>query len=294
MKRRFLCGLALVMALTMLFCSCDLFKPEEPEAPIQLTDIPAFNGTDAYININGGVPFFTDEEKQTTNSYESYESLDALGRCTKTHACIGKDLMPEDEREPLYVEPSGWVQAKYNGQYLYNRCHLIGFQLTGENNNNRNLITGTRYLNIEGMLPFENMVADYIKETGNHVMLRVTPIYVGEYDLVASGVLMEGYSVEDEGEGICFNVYCYNVQPGVVIDYADGTSRADLNSGLSKDDNEDTAQAYVLNKSSKKIHKPECSSATDMKEENKEVFTGDINEKINEGYTACGSCKPLG
>ena len=189
-------------------------------------EIPPFSG-EAYIAINGNVPFFVEEEI-TAESYEYYSDLDELGRCGVTEASIGIDIMPTEDRGDIgSVKPSGWQSVKYDiveGKYLYNRCHLIGFQLAGENANKKNLITGTRYLNIEGMLPFENMVADYVKETENHVMYRVTPIFEGE-ELVARGVVMEGWSVEDDGEGICFCVYAYNAQPGITIDYATGESR---------------------------------------------------------------------
>lgn len=190
-----------------------------------LSAVPEFSG-EPYVVINDNEPFFT-EDDMTDESYEEYAPMDELERCTHTMACIGRDLMPTEERGNIgYVKPSGWQVAKYDfvdGKYLYNRCHLIGFQLTGENANRENLITGTRYMNTEGMLPFENMVADYIKETDNHVLYRVTPIFE-EDNLLASGVLMEAKSVEDEGEGICFNVYCYNAQPGVIIDYSTGES----------------------------------------------------------------------
>ena len=189
-------------------------------------EIPEFSGV-AYVPVNGNVPFFLPEE-YTTESFEYYSELDDLGRCGVTMACIGTDIMPTEEREAIgSVKPSGWQSVKYDcvdGKYLYNRCHLIGFQLAGENANKKNLITGTRYLNIEGMLPFENLVADYVQETDNHVLYRVTPIFDGD-DLVAQGVLMEGWSVEDEGDGICFCVYAYNAQPGIIIDYATGDSR---------------------------------------------------------------------
>lgn len=182
-----------------------------------------FSG-EPYTEVNGNIPFFTDDEI-TAESFESYGETDALERCTVCVASIGKDLMPTGERGYIgYVKPSGWQNEKYDfidGKYIYNRCHLIGFQLTGENATRENLITGTRYMNTEGMLPFENEVAQYIKETGNHVMYRVTPIFEGD-NLLASGVLMEALSVEDNGEGICFNVYCYNAQPGVIIDYSTG------------------------------------------------------------------------
>ena len=168
------------------------------------------------------------ESDYVTESYETYGELDAFNRCTYTVACIGRDLMPTEDRGNIgQVRPTGWVTAKYDfvdGKFLYNRCHLIGFQLTGENANEQNLITGTRYMNVDGMLPFENMVADYIKETGNHVLYRVIPVFDGD-NMVASGVTMEAWSVEDNGEGICFYAYVYNVQPGVEIDYATGESR---------------------------------------------------------------------
>ncbi len=194
---------------------------------VDLNDIPAFSSS-PYVEFNGNVPLFTDAD-MTTDSYEKYADLDYLGRCGETMACIGRDLMPTEDRESISsVYPSGWVNKQYDfvdGKYLYNRCHLIGFQLTGENANKENLITGTRYMNVEGMLPFENMVADYIKDTGNHVLYRVTPIFQGN-ELVARGVLMEAKSVEDNGAGIEFCVYVYNNQPGVEIDYLTGESKA--------------------------------------------------------------------
>ena len=168
------------------------------------------------------------ETETTTKSFETYSTLDGLGRCGTVEAAVGEDIMPTKKREAIgQVKPSGWHTVKYdcvNGKYLYNRCHIIGYQLTGENANKKNLITGTRYLNVDGMLPFEDMVADYVKETGNHVMYKVTPIYEGN-NLVADGVEMQAYSVEDSGEGVSFHVYCYNVQPGVEIDYSTGDSR---------------------------------------------------------------------
>lgn len=227
--------LPFLLALTLLLSSCgDLlnfrfgWQSEEQTEPVALSDVPSYR-EDAYIAVNGNVPFFTDEEKASaTSSFETYSNLDSLNRCGVATASVGRDLMPSDKREGIgSVKPSGWQTVKYDivdGQYLYNRCHLIGYQLTGENANKQNLITGTRYLNVIGMLPFENMVADYVKETGNHVLYRVTPIFNGN-DLVALGVLMEGWSVEDNGEGVAFCMFCYNVQPGIVIDYATGESR---------------------------------------------------------------------
>ena len=198
------------------------------EETFDFAAVPAYDGK-AYVAINDNVPFFTEEELSSA-SYETYGELDPLGRCTVCVASVGQDLMPAEERGNIgMVKPTGWHTVKYDfvdGKYLYNRCHLIGYQLTGENANEKNLITGTRYLNIEGMLPFENMVADYVKETDQHVMYRVTPVFEGD-NLLAAGVLMEGKSVEDNGEGVLFCVFAYNVQPGVSIDYATGESSAD-------------------------------------------------------------------
>ncbi len=198
-------------------------KSQKMKPVIQMENIPPYWG-EPYVMINNNIPMFTKEEI-TKQSYEFYSELDLLGRCGMTMACIGKDLMPLEERGPIgMIRPSGWKLKKYDivdGKYIYNRCHLIGFQLTGENANEKNLITGTRYLNVEGMLPFENETAEYIRKTGNHVMYRVTPIFEGN-NLVASGVQMEALSVEDDGKGICFNLYVYNVQPGIEIDYKTG------------------------------------------------------------------------
>lgn len=192
---------------------------------VSLDQIPPYFGQ-AYVPIDDNVPGFTEDEL-TTDSYEYYSPLDELGRCGFARSCVGVDLMPTEERGSIgSVKPSGWQTVKYDcvdGKYLYNRCHLIGFQLAGENANEKNLITGTRYLNVTGMLPFENDIADYVQRTDNHVLYRVTPVFVGT-ELVARGVQMEAYSVEDAGDGVCFNVFAYNVQPGVVIDYATGES----------------------------------------------------------------------
>jgi len=196
-----------------------------PSYSQSVMDVPPFSG-DPYIVINDNEPEFMEADMVQTG-YEYYSELDFLGRCGYAMACIGTEMMPTEERGSIgQIKPSGWQTVKYDfvdGKYLYNRCHLIGFQLTGENANECNLITGTRYLNVEGMLPFENMVADYVKETGNHVIYRVTPVFDGGA-LVARGVQMEAKSVEDNGEGICFNIYAYNNQPGVDIDYTTGMS----------------------------------------------------------------------
>ena len=222
--------IALLLTLSLALCSCDAFFYESNEhiPSATLESIPEWDGETAYVIINENQPFFTEDEI-VDESFESYGELDGLGRCTVCIACVGIDIMPTEERGSIgSVKPTGWQTVKYDfvsGKYLYNRCHLIGYQLTGENANKQNLITGTRFLNIEGMLPFEDMIADYVKETKNHVMFRVTPIFDGD-NLVASGVLMEAISVEDNGEGICFCVYAYNNQPGVLIDYATGESEA--------------------------------------------------------------------
>ena len=251
-----------------------------------------------YVVINDNDPDFTDAD-MTTTSFESYGELDGLGRCTTAFANIGKDLMPAEKRGSIgEVKPTGWQMAKYDnvdGKYLYNRCHLIGYQLTGENANAKNLITGTRYLNVDGMLPFENMVADYIKETGNHVLYRVTPVFSGD-NLVASGVHMEAESVEDNGDGILFNVYCFNAQPGIAIDYATGDSHQDdsivADASKSTTAAEANVQTYVLNTNTKKFHKESCNSARSMDASNKKIYTGSRQEIIDMGYEACGVCKP--
>lgn len=200
---------------------------------ITLDSLPAFDGETAYVTVNGNVPFF-DESDYTTEAFETYSELDSLGRCGVAYANICLELMPQDERESIsQVKPSGWghnnTYSCVEGGYIWNRCHLIGFQLAGENANKKNLITGTRYLNIDGMLDFENLVAEYVEQTGNHVLYRVTPIYEGS-NLIADGVLMEGWSVEDNGAGVCYNVYAYNCQPGVVIDYQTGDNWEDTTS----------------------------------------------------------------
>ena len=243
-----------------------------------------------YTAVNGNVPGFS-EKDLTTASFESYSELDSLGRCGTAFACLGQDLMPRGERGDISgIHPTGWHSVQYDfidGKNLYNRCHLIGWQLSGEDANRKNLITGTRYMNVEGMLPFENMVADYIKETGCHVLYRVTPVFQGS-NLVADGVLMEAMSVEDQGESISFCVFVPNVQPGVAIDYSDGSSRpAD---SQSSPENEEAV--YIINTNTRRFHLPSCSSVREMKESNRENFTGSREELIEEGYIPCGKCRP--
>ena len=270
----------------------DISLNDVPEYSVSLDNIPEYNGT-PYIEINNNIPYFT-ESDLTVESYESYSELDALGRCGTAMACVGKDLMPTEDRESISeIKPSGWINKDYgdlvDGGYLYNRCHLIGFQLTGENANEKNLITGTRYMNTEGMLPFENMVADYIKETNNHVLYRVTPIFDSD-NLVANGVLMEARSIEDDE--ILFNVYCYNVQPGVTIDYETGDNWED-NSFVQETEKISNEQTnYILNTNTMKFHYPNCNSVQDMNKDNKEEYTGTRDELINKGYSPCGNCNP--
>ena len=293
--------------LPLLLCCLVLTGCQGAEAQtlsFSLEDVPAYSG-DPYVVLDGNEPAFSQEDRTSTTSFESYSPLDALGRCGTAYANVGTDLMPTEDRGDIgQVKPTGWHTVKYDcvdGKYLYNRCHLIGYQLTGENANEENLITGTRYLNVEGMLPFEDLVADYVQETDNHVLYRVTPVFEGD-NLVASGVQMEGWSVEDEGEGVCFNVYVYNVQPGVTIDYATGESAlaSDVpESGTANPETagEDSAQeqeetTYILNTSSRKFHLPDCSSVSSMKEENKSTYTGSREDLIEQGYEPCGQCKP--
>lgn len=208
--------------------NADAGKLQDDLVNVSLDAIPAYDGK-AYVAINNNEPFFTDSD-MTTTAFENYSDLDSLGRCGVAYANICKEIMPTEERGKIgMIKPSGWHTVKYDvikDRYLYNRCHLIGYQLAGENANPKNLITGTRYLNVEGMLPFENLVADYVNNTGNHVLYRVTPMFSGS-NLVANGVLIEAKSVEDNGGGILFNVYCYNVQPGVGINYENGDSWLD-------------------------------------------------------------------
>lgn len=272
-----------------------------------LKSVPSFSG-EAYVAVNGNKPFF-DTEQLTSVSTEYYSPLDSYGRCGMTYACVGQDIMPTEERGSIgMVQPTGWHTVKYDcvdGSYLYNRCHLIGYQLSGENANVQNLITGTRYLNIQGMLPFENMVADYVKETGNHVAYRVTPIFDGT-NLLANGVLMEGYSIEDDGDGICYCVFAYNSQPGVVIDYATGDSELEKQSvtpttvtnsysetsPTQATESTKASISYVLNTNTKKFHYPSCSSVKQMKESNKQYFEGDRDDVIARGYVPCKKCNP--
>lgn len=292
----------------------------EGTSAFSLREIPAYSGT-PYTEVNGNQPYFTEEEL-TTQSFETYSELDSLGRCGVAYANVGQDLMPTEPRGEIgAVKPSGWHLVKYDnvdGKYLYNRCHLIAYMLAAENANPQNLITGTRYLNVQGMLPFETKVCDYVKNTGNHILYRVTPIFDGD-NLLADGVLMEAYSVEDAGEGICFCVFAYNVQPGIGIDYATGDNWAEgsgtyqstaapaaVETPVPQPETNTTVQitpessapqesqgiTYVLNTNTMKFHYPTCSSVDDMKEKNKQIYTGSREEVINMGYVPCKRCNP--
>lgn len=260
---------------------------DTPSTSYDLESIPEYSG-EPYVTIHDNVPTFTEEEL-TTDAFETYSELDDLGRCGTAYANICEEIMPTEKRDKIgMIKPSGWHTVKYtgiDGNYLYNRCHLIGYQLSAENANEKNLITGTRYLNVTGMLPFENMVADYVDETGNHVLYRVTPIYTQE-NLVADGVLMEAQSVENDDLSFC--VYCYNVQPGIEIDYHTGDSK----SSETEQPTNTSEDLYVLNRNTKKFHRPDCNSVQDIKPKNKQEFSGNTETLIQQGYSPCKNCNP--
>ena len=300
---------------------------------LSATAVPAYTG-EATVVLNDNKPYFTETE-YTTEAFERYSDLDSLGRCGVAYANVCEEIMPTEERGAIgMIKPSGWHTIKYDcvdGKYLYNRCHLIGYQLSGENANEKNLITGTRYLNVNGMLPYEDQVADYVDATDNHVLYRVTPVFNGD-NLVADGVELEAASVEDKGASLQFHVFCYNVQPGVVIDYktgdshlADGSSVDSGSDSVSQKKNDVTEQAaadkgitdkttvaatadtetasstlpentekvtYVLNKNTHKFHVPSCPSAADIKPKNRKEFTGTREDVVEQGYDPCKRCHP--
>lgn len=297
-------------------------RPVTDDGVLSYRDVPAFEGN-PYVYVNDGEPTFTDEQRAAEPGHEHYGELDELGRCTAAFAVVGPETQPTEKRGSIgEVRPSGWQMAKYDfveGKYLFNRCHLLGYQLTGENANERNLITGTRYLNVQGMPPFENAVADYVDATGNHVLMAVMPVFEGS-ELVARGVHMMAESVEDGGEGVAFNVFCYNVQPGVVIDYGtgesmleeDATPLPDVSGAESAPDTASegagageasekgaTGSAegkgtteYVLNTNSKKFHLPSCSSVDQMSPKNREDVEDTRENLIAKGYDPCKRCNP--
>ena len=250
---------------------------------LSVSEVPEYSG-EPYVVINENQPDFS-EEDMTKDSFETYSDLDSLGRCQSAYANVGQDLMPTGERGNISrIKPSGWQTAKYDivdGKYLYNRCHLIGYQLTAENANEKNLITGTRYMNVDGMLPFENMVADYVREPGSHVLYRVTPIFEGD-NLVAKGVQMEAYSVEDKGDSVCFNVFVYNVQPGITIDYANGNSK--LNGDTEQEPEASVSGEIRGNARSKIYHCPGQAAYEEMEDSNNLVIFQTEQEAMDAGY----------
>lgn len=276
--------------------SSTVASPEsaEPVAGLEPSSIPAYDGA-AYVEVDGGVPSFS--EADFSAPAEAYAPLDSLGRCGAAMAVVSRDTMPTGERGSIgMVKPSGWHTVRYDDlisdRYLYNRCHLIGYQLTGENANERNLITGTRHMNVEGMLPFENEVADYVEATGNRVLYRVTPVFVGE-ELVARGVQIEALSVEDGGEGVSFNVFCHNVQPGIEIDYETGESRRSqtaVDAGGSDSDVHSEGTAYILNIDSGKFHLPGCPSVARLAERNGLDTVSTFEEMVCAGHSPCAIC----
>ena len=324
---RLVCALALALACAMGLAACggsSLFPSSAASSAsgFTLADVPAYTGEPA-VEVEGNVPAFTDADR-SRSSFEEYGALDSLGRCSAAFALVGTETMPEGERGAIgNVKPTGWQYDKYSWvdqNYLYNRCHLIAWSLAGEDDNECNLITGTRSLNVEGMLPYEQQVLSYIESTGNHVLYRVTPLFEGD-NLLASGVLMEAESVEDAGAGVRFCVWCYNVEPGVSIDYATGKSEADGTMTAADEGSSSSAAAssgdastyhaanfpvpgdeyragsvaeatYVLNTNTGKFHSPACQSVSDMKEHNKFAFNGTRDQAVEFGYSPCGSCKP--
>ncbi len=294
-------------------------KTKKSVSAADLNNIPEFTDSPS-VELNNNQPLFSAKEKQNKKSFESYSKLDKLGRCGTAYANISTDLMPRSKRGDISsVHPTGWVQNEYafiSDGHIYNRCHLIGYQLTGENANKRNLITGTRYMNVKGMLPYEEKVTNYIKSTKNHVLYRVTPVFKGG-NMLADGVEMEAWSVEDNGKGICYNVFCYNVQPGVMITYANGKNKADgtvkgnisaKSSGKynksktykykkhskssSYNKSENASDEYILNTNSRKFHLKSCGGVQNMSAKNKKTFKGKRSKLIEQGYKPCGLCKP--
>ena len=316
-----LLALALAFGATALAGCSDATNDDAADGPTapsaaDVSSVPAYTGS-PYILINDDEPSFTDEEiaeagaaADANAGFERYSDLDALGRCGAAFACIGPETRPTEERGDIHeIHPTGWEQEFYEfvedpgdgeEEAVYNRCHLIAFSLSGENANERNLITGTHYMNTEGMLPFENSINRYIDRTDNHVLYRVTPVFVGD-ELVARGVHMEARSVEDDGEGVSFNIYCYNVQPRVTIDYATGENWETPDQGIDDTGNavEDDASAtdgetgsYVLNDNSMKFHRADCESVADIAESNRTHYEGSRQALIDAGYEPCGACNP--
>ena len=261
---------------------------------VNLKTLPVYE-QEPFVTVNQNRPYYTVDTSETA-AFEHYSPLDDLGRCGICEACIGQELMPTEKRGSIgMIKPSGWQLSRYDGivdgNYLFNRCHLIGYQLTGENANICNLITGTRYLNVIGMLPFENQTAEYIQSTGNHVYYRVTPYFENE-NLVATGVLMEASSIEDHGTGLQFNVFCYNVQPRIFIDYATGENHLIEQPEQQPEELPTQNADYVANKNTKKFHLPTCASVSDIKAQNRWDYNGTREDLISQGYAPCKRCNP--
>jgi len=301
MKDKLKTWLAAAGALVLLLFGTAVLPEEPAPGGVMLAEIEDFAGK-PYIELQGGLPDFSAEMlAEAEASCESYSPLDFLGRPQAAMASIGPDMMPEGERESIgMIKPAGFTTVRYDDliedKYLYNRCHLIGWQLTGQNANEQNLITGTRYMNVEGMLPFENRIASYVRNTGNHVLYRVTPVYEGD-NLLCSGLQLEACSVEDGGEGLRFHVFVYNVQPGIEIDYATGEScRMEVLEEMPEVQSSAPAIpddcTYVLNRNSHKFHLPFCESVTEMKEKNRVFSSDDRDAVLAQGYSPCQRCKP--
>lgn len=313
-KRRAFCVLlAVLTALAIGFAGCsipdagpssvDAATPHSENsngAGFSLSEIPPYSGSPS-VEVNGNKPYFADDEL-TFGPLEDYSELDDLGRCGTATAVISLETIPTIGRGSIgMIKPSGWQIAEYDwidGTYLYNRCHLIAYALTGENDNPLNLITGTRSMNVQGMLPYEQRVASYVESTGNHVLYRATPVFEGN-NLVASGVLLEAESVEDSGRSVRFCVWCYNVEPGVIIDYATGNNQAGdpiaetYETRVAEQDGEEAIElTYILNTHSHRFHYPDCPSVAKMSDKNKLEFTGTRQEAIDMGYEPCGECRP--
>ena len=291
-KKVILIIINLILVVTLSGCSTAESEPAGTNNTSDKTQLITENIPDytdkIYVEVNGNKAEFSDEDKKRTDAFELYTDLDELGRCGVAYANICKELIPTEKRGSIgMIKPSGWQLAKYDsvdGKYLYNRSHLIGFQLAGENANEKNLITGTRYFNVEGMLPFENEVAEYVKETNNHVLYRVTPVFK-DTELVARGVKIEAYSVEDSGQGVEFNVFVYNVQPDITINYQDGTSSGSgqIVDGVVKDNEEHDSEAVIGNKNTKVYHDNDCGS---LPKEDNRIYFDSAGEAENAGYRA--------
>ncbi len=306
MKKREIFGiLSILLAACLLFVSCSSNYPDIGSDTADNNEqflLPLYSGEEV-VSINNDIPFFLEEEL-TTDEFVRFSELDELGRCGVAVSCIGNGLLAKESRGSIgMIKPAGWHTVKYDfidGKYLFNRCHLIAYELCGVNSDERNLITGTRYLNIDGMLGVENQVFAYVNGTGYHVLYRVTPHYYGE-NLIASGVQIEAFSVEDHGSSICFNVYCFNVQPGVVIDYLTGESYPEDTPGtrsgpLLMDEPSvfvpTDGATYILNTNTKRFHLLDCPSVQEMKDKNRKEFFGTREEHIEQGYVPCGRCHP--